>query len=292
MADTPRRFVDLHTHSNASDGQLSPAQLVRLADQAKLAALALTDHDTVAGVDAAREAAGAFPHLKLIAGIEISARFPHGTLHILGLGLAQESDALKDLTRQMQAARGDRNPQILRRLGELGLPVSMEEVAQVAGMDRPGGNEVLGRLHIAAAMLRKGYVDSTAEAFAKYLGTGQAAYVDKERFSPREAIEAIHAAGGLAVLAHPPQLCYENTAQLERIVREFIHAGLDGIEAYHSDNTPQQTRLYVDLATRLKLGITGGSDFHGGHKPDVALGYPRVPLSALGERFTRHLLGD
>ena len=372
-----RRFVDLHTHSTASDGSLPPAEVVRLADRAGLAAVALTDHDTVAGIDEARLAAKDLPELVFVPGIEISAAFAHGTLHILGLGIDPASSGLARTMATLQNSRATRNPRILQKLTDLGMPLSMEDVAaaaeelekrgltrisdgksstdrdanvsarsipadnapansclypfwdardpaerengdrhELAGNVDPGTassltsdrtpkeslaganssqspfSRILGRVHIALALVHKGFVKTTQEAFDDYIGSGKPAYVDKERLSPREAIQGIHDAGGLAVLAHPPQLRYENDLQFLRILRDLIHAGLDGIEAFHSDNNVQQTRLYMDLARRFNLGITGGSDFHGTGKPTVLLGKPTVPVEAMGERFVNKLLGN
>ena len=136
---------------------------------------------------------------------------------------------------------------------------------------------------MAEALRRKGYVRDFSEAFAKYLGDDAPGYLDKERTPPSRAIEAIHAAGGAAFLAHPSLLKYENNAQLERILRQFMAVGLDGIECYHSDHTPRQTRLYLDLAREFNLLVSGGSDFHGPSKPNVKLGNPKVPLSAISD---------
>jgi predicted metal-dependent phosphoesterase TrpH len=323
-----RRFVDLHTHSTASDGSLPPAEVVRLADKAHLAAVAMTDHDTVAGIDEARLAAQSLPELVFVPGIEISAAFAHGTLHILGLGIDPASSRLAQTMGTLQNARATRNPRILQKLTDLGMPLSMDDVAAAAdelekrgltrisdGKSSPNRepnvsarpiqadnvpansclspfSRILGRVHIAMALVHKGYCKTTQQAFDEYIGSGKPAYVDKEKLSPREAIQGIHDAGGLAVLAHPPQLHYENDAQFLRILRDLIRAGLDGIEAFHSDNNVQQTRLYVELARRFDLGITGGSDFHGAGKPTVLLGKPTVPVEALGERFTDKLLGN
>lgn len=292
--DRSRRFVDLHTHSWASDGSLAPGELVRQADQAGLAAVALTDHDTVAGIAEAQTAAAEFPELTLVPGIEISAIFPHGTLHILGLGIDPDSPVLAQALADFKDARDNRNPLILQKLAELGMTLSMDEVLAAArrysNNQQPAG-QIIGRVHIAQAMLARGFARSINEAFDKYIGSGKVAYVDKERLTPRQAIQTIHNAGGVAILAHPPQLKYENSAQLLRILQEFTQAGLDGIEAYHSDNSPEQTRLYVDLAHKLNMGTTGGSDFHGSGKPHVRLGQPRVSVSMIGQRFRRKLLG-
>jgi hypothetical protein len=277
-----RRFVDLHTHSTASDGTSRPQEVVRLADEAGMAAVALTDHDTVCGLPAARAEADRFPELHFVPGVEVSARFTGGTLHIVALGIDEGAASIQRLAQQLREARSRRNPRMLQRLRALGIDLRMSDVIAAAG--RGGGRDeaILGRLHMAEAMRRKGYVAGIDEAFAKYIGKGAAAYVDKERLEPAAVIAAIHEAGGVAVLAHPVQLNCDNAAQLERVVRGLMWHGLDGIEVYHADHTPQQTRQYLDLARRCGLGVTGGSDFHGEGKPGVLLGRPRVPLAAIG----------
>jgi len=140
---------------------------------------------------------------------------------------------------------------------------------------------------MARLLCRKGAAKSIGDAFDRYLAPGRPAFVEKEKLSARQAIEAIHAAGGVAILAHPPQLNYGNLAQLERLVRSYVHHGLDGMEVYHSDNTPAQTRQYLDLVKRLGLLISGGSDFHGPAKPHTPLGRPRVPLVAVERLLAR-----
>lgn len=307
-----RRFVDLHTHSLASDGSLPPGEIVRLAEREQLAAVALTDHDTAAGLEAARAAAMEFPALKFVPGIEVSALFPGGTLHILGLGIDENVPAVRRLMEQLQQSRAQRNPRIIRKLQDLGLRLEMSDVEAAAGEVGGAGQlsprgagglppaagavplaepRILGRLHIAQALAAKGYVGGVAEAFDRYLGEGKPAFVDKERLRPSGAIGAIRAAGGVAVLAHPVQLRCQNRAQLERILRDLLDAGLEGIEVFHSDHTIEQTRLYLDLAVRFDLMASGGSDFHGLGKPHVSLGRPRVPLGAISERFRARLLG-
>ena len=279
----PRRFVDLHTHSTASDGGLDPAEVIRLADQARLGAVALTDHDTVDGLDEARRAATQCPNLVFVPGIEISACFPRGTLHLLGLGIDPASDTLSAALETLQAARAERNPRMLKRLGELGMPLDMEDVLAAAGPAPAGQRHVVSRAHIAEAMRRKGYVSDLRQAFARWIGQGKPAYFDKERLAPAQAIGAIRRAGGLAILAHPVHLQLDNRLQLERVVRDLAGHGLDGIEVYHSDHSDALTRICLDLARRLGLAVTGGSDFHGPPKPHVRLGHPRVPLAALGQ---------
>ena len=284
-----RRWVDLHTHSTASDGALAPAQLVAAADAARLAAIALTDHDTVEGVAEALAAAERFPELTLIPGIEVSATFPRGVMHILGLGIDPQSRAIADLSGGLREARAQRNPQVIALLQALGLPITMDDVLAVVpdGQAR-GGQAVVSRLHIAEALRRKGVVSSTQQAFERYLGAGCPAYVDKERLPPAEVIAGIRAAGGVAVLAHPVQLRCGNRAQLAEVVGPLVRSGLQGIEIHHSDHSAAQTRIYLDLARRFDLLITGGSDFHGRHKPHVALGHPRTPRAVLTGPLERY----
>jgi len=282
-----RRFVDLHTHSSASDGQAAPAELVQMAEARRLAAVALTDHDTIEGLPAARQAAHACPSLRFVPGIEVSANLSGGSLHILGLGIDETAPSIQNLASRLRRARTDRNPKIVDNLQALGLDVTMDDVFAAAGGSADA--HVVSRVHIAQALLRKGCVRSVAEAFEKYIAKGRPAYVERRRLDPPETVAAIHGAGGVAVAAHPVQWNCRNRAQTERIVRSLIRAGLDGIEAYHSDHSPQQTRQYLDLARRFGLGVTGGSDFHGPAKPHVKLGRPRVPLAVLDPDFAQRM---
>jgi 3',5'-nucleoside bisphosphate phosphatase len=270
----PSEYVDLHSHSTASDGTLAPADVAALAKRSGLAGWALTDHDTIGGV---AEAAAASKELGVafIPGIEISAEFPHpGTMHILGYGVDPESAVLKDLTTQLLEGRDNRNPRIITKLQELGVAITMEEVEREAGKD-VNPEAVVGRPHIAAILHRKGYVSSIKDAFNKYLAPGGAAYFDKERLKPSRALEMIRESGGLPVLAHPVQLRLENDAQLERVVKDLLDLGLVGVEVIHSDHTPDLVEKYAALADKYKLLKTGGSDFHGTNKKDIELGVAR-----------------
>jgi len=165
----------------------------------------------------------------------------------------------------------------------------MDDVLAVAGGPAARPGRVVGRAHIAEALRRKGFVHSKTEAFQRYIAHDGPAYVDKERFTSRQVLATIHDADGVAVLAHPVQLGCGNSAQVRRVLQELVLAGLDGIEVYHTDHTPAQIRLYLDLARRLRLGVTGGSDFHGSAKPESCLGRPRVPLSCLDGDFAERL---
>jgi predicted metal-dependent phosphoesterase TrpH len=274
-------FVDLHCHSTASDGTLSPTEVVELARRSNLSALALTDHDTVAGVPEAAAAAKTLA-IDFLAGIEISCEFPHpGTLHLLGYGVDPESPTLKNLTTTLLAGRDNRNPRMVAKLNELGMRITMEEVEAEAG------GAVIGRPHMAAVLLRKGYVKSTKEAFDLYLGTTGKAYVDKERLTPGQAISLVRQSGGLPVLAHPFQLRTTNDAQLERVVKDLVDLGLAGIEVFHSDHDDAWVDKTQSLAKRYGLLQTGGSDFHGANKKHIPLGnahghqVPRAMFDAL-----------
>jgi predicted metal-dependent phosphoesterase TrpH len=279
------KFVDLHCHSTASDGSLSPTEVVGLAVQHGLSALSLTDHDTIAGVAEARDEAKKL-NLDFLPGIEISCEYPHpGTMHLLGYGVNIESPILRDLTKTLIAGRDNRNPKIIAKLQELGIAITMNEVEAQAG-----GN-VLGRPHIAAILLRKGYVTSIKQAFDKYLAPGGLAYFDKERLTARQAIELVRQSGGLPVLAHPSQLRTENSAQLQQVIKDLADMGLAGLEVIHSDHDESQIAAYTSLAERFGLLATGGSDFHGKAVKDIELGYargkriPRAYFDAIVEKL-------
>ncbi|HEX8911976.1 MAG TPA: PHP domain-containing protein, partial [Humisphaera sp.] len=259
--------VDLHCHSTASDGTLSPTDVVKLAAERKLSALALTDHDTVNGVAEAAAAAKGLG-IDFLPGIEISAEYPHpGTLHILGYGVDPASPVLKSLTETLLGGRDDRNPKIIAKLQELNVAITMEEVEEeakvpIVGSDGgPPKRKPIGRPHIAAILLRKGYVSSVKQAFDKYLAPGGLAYFDKERLAPHEALRMIRESGGLAVLAHPVQLRYTNDGQLETVLKDLVDHGLRGIETIHSDHDEKLIEQYTGLAKKYGLLTTGGSDF-------------------------------
>jgi predicted metal-dependent phosphoesterase TrpH len=270
-------YVDLHCHSTASDGTLPPREVVRLAKQSNLTALALTDHDTVAGcAEAADEAK--VQKLDFLCGIEISAEFPHpGTMHILGYGVDPDLPQLKNLTETLIAGRDNRNPRIVEKLNEMGVSVTMKE------WENEASGKVLGRPHLAAILLRKGYVSSIKHAFDKYIGQGSPAYFDKERLTPRQAIERIKSARGVAVLAHPMQLRTANDTQLDRVIKDLVDLGLAGLETIHSDHDAAWVEKITKLADKYQLLKTGGSDFHGTNKKDIALGV------ANGRRIRREM---
>jgi len=277
-------MIDLHTHSTCSDGTLSPAQLVRSAREAGVTHMALTDHDTVVGLAEAREEA-ARQGVAFLGGLEISAEYPPGTMHILGYGFDENSPSLLEKLAYVQQARRDRNPKIVSILNRLGLGVTMDEVADEAG------GEVVGRPHFAAVLLRKGHVQSTQEAFDRFLAKGQPAYMDKVRLSPEDSIAAIRAAGGVAVLAHPLQLKASGDEALEAVVSGLAKLGLQGMECYYRNHTEEDTARFLGLARRHDLIPTGGSDFHGSNRPRIRLGIGegtlKVPLSCWAELARR-----
>lgn len=278
-------FVELHCHSTASDGTFTPTQVVELAKRSNLTALALTDHDTVAGIGEAASAAGRLG-IDFLPGIEISAEYPApGTLHILGYGVDPENPKLKRLTEELIAGRDNRNPRIVAKLNEMGVSVTMNEWEDEAK------GSVLGRPHLAAILHRKGYVSSIKQAFDRYLGQGAPAYFDKERLTPKDAIERIRASGGVPVLAHPVQLRTTNDGELERVVKDLFDLGLVGIEVIHSDHDAALVDKYTQLAHRLGLITTGGSDFHGSNKKDIELGSARgrrVPRAFYDQLIEKH----
>jgi 3',5'-nucleoside bisphosphate phosphatase len=259
------QFIDLHVHSSASDGSYPPAEVVRYAKEGGLSAFALTDHDTVDGL-AEAAAAGRTLGVEVIPGVEISARNPGGTMHILGLGINFHDGKLDARLAVLKQARAERNPQIIAKLNALGIPVTMEQVEHISG----GGQ--VGRPHIARALMESGYVSSIQQAFEIYLRNNGKAYVGKFRFPPEEAIAMIREAQGAPILAHPFTLGLGTAFALKNTLRELQALGLAGIEAFYSEHTPEQEALYLKLAQELGLLVTGGSDYHGENKPEIRLG--------------------
>ncbi|MDP9339567.1 MAG: PHP domain-containing protein [Acidobacteriota bacterium] len=259
-------------------------ELVELAKSLALTAIAVTDHDTVDGVQEAIEA-GDKAGIDVIPGLEFSTEYSPGTMHLLGLEIDPHEPKLRQELAKRRRDRDERNPRIAEALRQLGFDITMEEVEATAGGD------VIGRPQFGKVMVSKGYVSSVDEAFKKYLNAGRPAYVPQERIAPALAIERITQAGGVAILAHPYQLRPRSPEHLGEIVRNLVDAGLQGIEVHYSKHTPEQIEAYGKLAERYGLARSGGSDFHGSSKPDIQLGTGlgnlRVPpefLPALRER--------
>ena len=262
--------IDLHIHSTASDGSLTPAQIIAHARRCGLAAIAITDHDTLAGAKMVMSTG--LPHdIQFLSGVEISTAsldgFPcQGSLHLLGYGVDPDNRDLQDALKRLQNARQDRNPRIIAKLNRLGIDITM------AGLEAQATDGQIGRPHIAAWLVRRGVVATIDEAFARYLGSGRPAYADKYRIGCETAIQLIRRAGGAPVLAHPALIAPEGDWRQEDLVKRLSACGLMGIEAYYPEHTPAQTRTYLAWADRLDLAATGGTDFHGAITPGVEMG--------------------
>jgi predicted metal-dependent phosphoesterase TrpH len=260
-------MIDLHTHSTASDGKLSPAELMRHAKAMGIEVIALTDHDTLSGLEEASEEAAKIG-VELIPGVEISAENDPGTLHMLGYYVDPSDAELVETLSWLRGGRDDRNHIILAKLAELGCPLEWDEVAALAG------GESMGRPHIATAMVNRGYVSSFNDAFDRYLGKGAAAYTDRDKMTPEIAIKCILSAGGLPVLAHPQTLSLSD-GELSDLLSRLTSMGLVGVEVYYYSHSEEETALYLTLARRYDLIITGGSDFHGPGMIETRLGVGR-----------------
>lgn len=273
------QMIDLHVHSTASDGTYTPSELVAYALKKELSAMALTDHDTVNGVEEAVQAAKG-TGLWLIPGVELSAEYRGRDIHILGLCLDYQSEAFLAYLEQFKKTRDERNEKMAERLTAHRLPLTIEE------MKEEYGDAVLTRAHFAKMLKKKGYVKSYDEAFERFLGDGRPCYIPRERVTPEGAIELIHQAKGIAVLAHP-LLYHLGMGELEELVKLLKEHGLDGIEAIYSMNAGRDERRMKNLAEKYELLITGGSDFHGATKPHIDLGTGRgnlcIPESLLDE---------
>lgn len=256
--------VDLHSHSTASDGSETPTGLVALAVERRLHALALTDHDTLEGIDEARAAAVA-SGLELIPGTELSLEH-HAGMHLVVLWLEPGDGPLQDRLESLRSGRDSRNAAIAERLTELGMPVTVEEILE------EGGRGSVGRPHIAAVMMRRGYVESVEEAFELWLGSGRPGYVERPRLEPAEAVSLARASGGVPVLAHPHTLGITRPDEMDALLAELVDAGLIGLEALCAGYRQFERDGYSDLARRFGLVPSGGSDFHGAYKPGLELG--------------------
>lgn len=278
--------IDLHTHTTASDGTLSPRELVLLAARSGLSAVAITDHDTVDGLPEAM-AAGRESGVTVVGGVELSVFDGRRALHLLGLFLPERPGDLARVLAGLRDTRHDRNRLILEKLAAMGIALDYDEVLALAGGS-------VGRPHIAAALMKKGVVTSVKEAFARLLGPNGRAYVPKKKMSLERAVSLLLAEGATPAIAHPFLLRLNGRA-LERLLAEYKELGVGAIEALYSEHSQSQTREYLALAAKLDLGITGGSDFHGAAKPDIRLGVGkgdlRVPDAVLAALLARHKTG-
>ncbi len=276
-------MIDLHTHSTFSDGSLTPEQLAGEAARIGLSAVALTDHDNIDGLDAFLAACRKHS-VRGVPGVEISLDFPDGTMHLLGYFINHRDAALAGHIARLKAGRERRNQEILKQVNALGMPLTMNEVASFAGEDN------VGRLHFAQALVARGYVLTKDEAFQKYLAKGKPGYADRLRMTPAQGVELIRHSGGLAALAHPFTLNLGKPA-LEALVDKLTRAGLQGIEVLYPQQNAKLVKQYSALAAKFNLAVTGGTDFHGAPMPDIKLGSGfgdlKVPDSVLAELDTR-----
>ena len=276
-------MIDLHTHTTASDGTYSPAELVQAAADAGIAVLAITDHDTFAGYDEAVASAGR-TGVRLVCGIELSTKLlapQRKTVHLLGYFITEPpTQEFRGWLAHLQAARRDRNVRLAAKLRTLNVDITVEEVEAM-------GRSLAGRPHFARLLVAKGYAASIPDAFRSYLDESAPGYVDRDEPSLQEGIRRIHEGGGISSLAHPIRLGKRDHTEEESLIADIHAMGLRAIEAYHSDQDALDTERYLNLARKLGAQVTGGSDFHGDNKPGLALGMGygglRVPLSVFDQ---------
>ncbi len=256
--------IDLHIHTNASDGTDAPAEAVEKARTLSLEAIALTDHDTVSGVAEAVRA-GEQLGVEVVPGIEVSSDYRDNNIHVLGYFIDPEADALRQVMDWIRVERIARNEYVVNKMADDGFDISMEELRRMYP------DAVLGRPHMAEFLVKKGYVSSIREGFALYLGEGKKYYLPKRRISLARAVDTILASGGLAVLAHPLQYRYP----LEEVIEMIEYArslGVKALECYYSEHSPEDERWLLARAEEYGLGVSGGSDYHGTRKTHIAMG--------------------
>lgn len=277
--------IDLHSHTTASDGSLTPTELMVAAADEGLTAVAVTDHDTLDGLIEAEEAARQM-NIEMVPGIELAVNYPSGRFHMLGYLIDRRDVVLNGRLNRLKENRANRNVNMAEKLRSLGIDITLDEIVAESG----GGQ--VGRPHMAAALVKKRAAASCHEAFDRYLADGAAAHVPKDKITIQEGLDLIHAAGGLAVMAHPSSLKLDDDA-LAGELKRLRKLGLDGLECYYSQHTPERTDTLLEMARNSGLLATGGSDFHGAAKPHVHLGHvigdlpaPTALLYALKERKT------
>lgn len=276
------KYIDLHTHSLKSDGSMTPAEVVREAKRAGLAAIALSDHDTVDGIKEA-VAEGEKIGVEVVPAIEFSVISETET-HILGYFIDINNPELKQTIEEIVDLRIQRNYVTCRKLNELGFDITIEEVRALAP------NNFVGRAHFARVLMDKGYTESVKEGFDKYMSAGQYAYCEKQRLTAKEAIEIIKKCGGLSFLAHPHLTQFDDD-KMKLYLKELKSYGLDGLEGYYTDYTPEMQEKYQSMAKELGLMISGGTDFHAKMKPHISigtgLGNMKIPYSLIEEMKKR-----
>ena len=255
-------MLDLHIHTTASDGSLTPTQVVQLARKKGFSLIAVTDHDTLGGVAEALEAGKKY-NVDVVPGVEISSGVTL-EVHMLGYGMSPDHPVMKAMMEDMRAARVERMERIIENLQKMGVPITVEEVEAVAG-------GAIGRPHIAQVLIAHGLVPDVRTAFREYIGVGAKAYVERRKMTSEQVIANIRDAGGVPVLAHGGLLRISEV-ELNQWIDSMAKKGLMGLECYHNAHTPQMERLLRAAAERNGLLVTGGSDFHGASRPDVEMG--------------------
>ncbi len=268
MTKTSKQWIDLHIHTTASDSLFTPNEVVETARKKGLSAIAITDHDTIDGYEAAKEIAEDL-EIELIPAVELSVAYKGEDIHLLGYLIDCENPEFLKKINSFQKERRIRGEKMVEKLNELGIDLNIETVKNIAGKGS------VGRPHLADALLKEEFVNTYEEAFARYIGYHAPAYVSKMFLTPKEGIDLVHLVRGVAVLAHP------GTVRIQQAIYDFVDLGLDGIEAYHSKHDRETTKNYINLAQKLGLIYTGGSDCHGRRGEKVLIGTVKVPYQCL-----------
>lgn len=268
--------VDLHVHSNMSDGTLPPSALIDLAKKNDVSVIALTDHDTTIGIKEAENAAAkaredGYP-ITLVPGVEISVYYKNIDIHVLGLLIDETDEILNQALTGANQKRSSRNEEMASRFRKNGIPITLDKLyEQAKGKTK---DAVITRAHFASYLISNGIAKNTQDAFDRFLGDDGPYYIPREYLEPQKGIELIHGAGGLSFIAHPFLYGFSQN-DIEQMIIDFKKLGIDGIEALHSTHTIEQEETLVGLAKKHNLLITGGSDFHGDNKPNIDLGFIR-----------------
>ena len=260
--------IDLHVHTNASDGKYPVEEVIKMAYDNGVRFMAITDHDTVAAIPRALECAKNYPDLTVIPGIEMSSHYPGDEVHILGYFVDYTDEVFLERLAGMRDSRVGRAAAMVKKLNDLGMDISMDRVKEIAG------DANIGRPHIAHAIIEKGYVTDWNEIFDKYLGIGGLAYVDRVKISPKETVELLHSAKGIVSLAHPFLI-----SDYKKVMPEVLEAGIDGMETFYKDFDEAQRKEIADYCDAHSLLKTGGTDFHGIEREEVFIGDSGVPSS-------------
>lgn len=272
-----RKIIDLHVHTTESDGTLTPQEIIAAAKEARLSAIAITDHDTASGIEKAKAPAKSLG-IELIPGIELSTEYNGKEIHIVGLYIDINNEHLNQKTAEFRSCRDNRNKKIVAALQKEGFDITMEQLTA----ENP--DCVITRANIARFLFNHGYIKNIQEAFDKYIGDGCRCYVGRFKVSAGEAVSLIKEAGGTAILAHP-LLYHMSSVNLQKLITDLKEHGLDGIEAIYSTYTTGEEQLIKKIARGNNLLISGGSDFHGSNKPAIHLGIGRgklyIPYSVL-----------